>query len=137
MRSVAGSLTDDGAFYEDAHDAEKHEATYALIGAYNQYVGKGGNIERFQNVLINLAPEIRRYLDAVEGPADPTDVVSETDIATIERDILATRKKADKYPSDDGLGGTFEGVVEQPDRGHVSMSDMGDRPRTEEVRNRV
>ena len=52
VRNVTGYLTDDGAFYESADDAERHEATYALIGAYNQYVGRGGNIERFQNVII-------------------------------------------------------------------------------------
>jgi len=127
MREVSGYLTEDGAFYESADDAEKHEATFALIGAYNQYVGRGGNIERFQNVIINLSPEIRRYLNAIEGPARKADIRDEVDLASVERSIIESGKKADKYPSDDGLGGTLEGMVEQSDRRPVHVSDMGDR----------
>lgn len=135
MREVSGFLTEDGAFYESADDAERHEATHALIGAYNQYVGRGGNIERFQNVIINLSPEIRRYLNAIEGPAQPDEVAVETELAEIERGILETRRpnKADKYPSDDGLGGTLEGMEQQPDRGPVHVPDVGDRPRAKAV----
>lgn len=134
MRDVVGFLTEDGTFYEHAEDAEKHEALQSLSGAYTQYVGKGANFVRFQNVIINLAPEIRRFLNAVEGPEFTASVIAETEQASIEREILATRQtETRQHPSDDGLGGSFEGVVEQSGGRPVHVSDMGDSPQSEEV----
>jgi len=136
MREVTGYLTDDGAFYETQGDAERHEATYALVGAFTQFVGKGGNIDRFQNVIINLAPEIRRYLNAVEGPERQSETLSEIEQATIEREIRHRPPPTREHPSNDGLGSTLEGLVEQPDRGPVHVSDVGDRTWAEALRQR-
>jgi len=136
MREVVGYLTDDGAFYEAESDAEKHEATYALVGAFSQYVGKSGNIDRFQNVIINLAPEIRRYLNAVEGPERQSETVSEVEQATVERETRHRPSKVDIHSPDDGLGSALVGLVEQPDRGLMHVPNMGDRSRAEEVQQR-
>jgi len=139
MRAVSGFLTEDGAFYETEDDAEKHEATFALVGAFRQYVGKTGNIDRFRNVITNLAPEIRRYLNAIEGPERREQDILETEQANIEREIIESRRSpaaVDIHSADDGLGGSFEGLVEQPDRGYVHVPDVGDSPRAEAVRKR-
>jgi hypothetical protein len=130
MREVTGYLTDDGAFYESETDAERHEATLALNGAYKQYVGEKANFDRFTNVIINLAPEIRRLLNAIEGAERAEQIKAETDAATAERETRHKRSKVDIYTSDDGLGGAFEGLEQQPDRGPLSMPDVGDRSRT-------
>lgn len=138
MREVQGFLTSDNTFFETADQAEHHEAIGSLKGAYHQFVGQKGNFERFANVIINLAPEIRRFLNAHEGPARNDDVQAETELATIEREQLNARKaKADLYTADDGTTEAFEGLVEQSDRGYVHVPDVGDSPRTEEVRKRV
>lgn len=132
MREVTGYLTDDNTFFETAEQAEHHEAIGALKGAYHQFVGQKGNFERFANVIINLAPEIRRFLNAHEGPE--RDIKAEVDQATVEREILASRKtKADLYTADDGTGEAFEGLLQQPDRRPVHVPDLGDRPRSEEI----
>jgi hypothetical protein len=117
MREVTGYLTNDGVFYEGMDDAERHESTVALKGAYDQFVGHNGNFERFQNVIINLGPEIRRLLNAIEGPERAEEIRRDTDLATEERNILGSRRtetsKAREHPSDDGLRGTFETVEQQ------------------------
>lgn len=132
MREVAGYLTEDGTFFERLEEAEVHESVTALSGAYKQYVGPNSNFDRFQNVIINLAPEIRRFLNAVEGPEQRESTAAEVEQATIEREIIGS-PKTDQHSSDDGLGGSFEAVVEQPDRGSMYVSDVGDSPRPEKV----
>jgi len=112
MREVNGYLTDDGVFYESDQEAERHEATLALNGAYKQYVGEKANFDRFTNVIINLAPEIRRLLNAIEGAERAEEIKRETDLATAERAILKS-PKASEHTSDDGLRGAFEAVEQQ------------------------
>ena len=137
MREVTGYLTDDGAFYESAWEAETHEAQYALVGAFKQYVGETGNIKRFQNVITNLAPEIRRYLNAIEGPERQSETVSEVEQATVERETRHKPRKADINTSDDGLGSALEGLEQQSDRRSVHVPDVGDSAWSEEVRKRL
>jgi len=137
MREVTGYLTEDGAFYETEDEAEKHEATHALVGAFGQYVGKTGNIERFQNVIINLAPEIRRYLNAIEGPERQSETVSETEQATIERETRHRSRKVDIHTPNDGLGSALEDLEQQSDRRPVHVPDVGDSAWAEEVRKRL
>jgi len=136
MREATGYLADDGTFFEHAEDAERYEATFVLHGAYKQYVGEHANFVRFQNVITNLAPEIRRFLNAHEGPEHEASTLAEVEQAAIEREILSVRKPETprEHPSDDGLGGSFEAVVEQSDRGPLHMPDMGDSPRPKKVR---
>jgi hypothetical protein len=112
MREVSGYLTGDGTFYESEQDAERHEATLALNGAYRQYVGEKANFDRFTNVIINLAPEIRRLLNAIEGAERAEEIKAETDLASAERAILRS-PKASEHTSDDGLRGAFEAVEQQ------------------------
>lgn len=136
MREVTGFLTDDGAFYESMWEAETHEATYALTGAFKQYVGESGNVKRFQNVITNLAPEIRRYLNAIEGPAEQSETISEVDQATIERETRHKPPSTREHTPNDGLGSALEDLEQQQDRGPVHVPNVGDRAWSEEVQHR-
>src|SRR5262245_9459595 len=133
MRQASGFLTEDNTFFESELEAERYEATKALEDAYRQYVGHNANFERYLNVLMNLTPEVRRFIDAVEGKYTPEINNAEVEQATIERDQIQSRRtdasKARERPSDDGLGGSFEAVEQQPDRGPMYVPDMGDRSR--------
>ena len=134
MKQVSGWLTEDGSFYERKEVAEQHEAQHFLHGAYKQFVGENANFDRFTSVIINLAPEIRRFLNANETSTDQEDR-DETEQAHIEREILSQRKRPStyKHSSDDGLGGAFESLEQFPSGRYLHVPDMGYRPPTEEI----
>lgn len=155
-----GWLTGDGVFFDSRSKAEFHEAEIALIVQFQRY-SVPVTWPLMETFLQDLAPEIRRYLDAYEasheqkaGPRRIPYIEGDTQYGTIE---VGDRGNGYAYVADpdptDGIAaelaalrgehsadnGTPEGrsdpVLQQPVGGSGSVSEVRGGERAEAISN--